>query len=191
MSRTVLLLFWELNLLSTLLNFSRINKSSTLDKPKSTDLTVKVSASSKIHIKSFMEISITVSLKVMENYILLLEIIMLVSLGLIKKKEEVSTLGLERKVTFIKGSSREESEMEKELSGGQTEVGMKVSSEMEFSRVGEFFTEKVATDNMRATGITVCLTVKELSTSRTESDTREHSSRISSMVTVYSIRTIR
>ena len=116
---------------------------------------------------------------------------MLVSLGLIKKKEEVSTLGLERKVTFIKGSSREESEMEKELSGGQTEVGMKVSSEMEFSRVGEFFTEKVATDNMRATGITVCLTVKELSTSRTESDTREHSSRISSMVTVYSIRTIR
>lgn len=131
------------------------------------------------------------SLKGMGNFTLQQEIIMWASSDLTRKKEEESTLGLARKVMFMKESSKEGREMEGERSGGQTVVGMRASSETECSQVQECCTEKVATDSLRVIGTTACLMVEELSTSRTERDMRALSRRISSMERAFSTKMTR
>ena len=130
-----------------------------------------------------------VSLKVMENFILQLETIMWDSLDLIRRKEEVSILGLESRAMSMKENSREERGMEKELSGGQMAAGTKVSSEMEYNPAGECYTVKVGIDSTRVTGTTVCSMAREPNTSRTVSVTKAHSNKTNSTETVYSTKT--
>ena len=69
----------------------------------------------------------------------------------------------------MKASLKQEKEMAKVLSGGPTVAGMRESSEMGFRVAGEFCIGKVVIANMKGTGTTVCLTAKELSTSKTDS----------------------
>ena len=151
----------------------------------------KVSASSKILIKSSMETSIMVNLKVMASYILLLEIIMLDSSDLTKKKAEVYTHGLEKKVMFMKVNLKEAKEMVKGLFGGQMAVGTKVNSEMEFSQDGEYFIAKEVIESTKVTGITECLMAKELNISRMVSVMKVPSNKTNSTVMVYSTKMTR
>jgi len=172
-------------------NFSKMLKSSILDKQKSIVLMERVSASSKIHIKLSTDNSIMVSLKVRENFTLQLETTMLVNLDLIKRKVEEFILGLEKKAMFIKDSLRREKEMVEVLFGGQMEAGMKEISEMVFKVDGEFFIEKEGIVNTKVTGIMVCLMEKAPSISKMVSDMKVPLSKISSMVKVYFIKMIR
>ena len=94
------------------------------------------SASSRILIRLFMDSSIMVSYKVNDNSISQLETTTWDSLGLIRKKEEESITGLERKPMSMKENSREEKEMVGVLSGGQMAAGMRGTSEMEFRADG-------------------------------------------------------
>ena len=170
-------------------NSLKIQKLFILEKPKSIALMEEVFASSKILIKSFMEISTMDNSKDKDNFILLLETTMLESLGLIKKKDEVYTLGLVKKAMFMRASSKEANETVEELSGGLMVAGMKAISEMEFKADGECCTEKAVIVSMKAIGITVCSTVEAPSTFRTVSDMKVRSNRISSTERVYSTRT--
>ena len=106
-----------------------------------------------------------------------------------RKKEEVSTLGLERKVTFMRDNSKEEKEMEKEPSGGPMAVGTKESSETACSQDGEFYIVRAVTGSTKETGTTACSTAKARNTSRTDSVTKAHSSKTNSTVTVYFTKT--
>ena len=149
----------------------------------------EVFASLKTLTKSSMETSTTDNSKDKENFTSPLETTMLDSLGLIRKKDEVYTLGLVKKVMSMKVNLKVVNEMVEVLSGGLTAVGMKAISEMEFKVDGVCCTEKEVIVSTKAIGITECSTVEEPNTFRMVSDTKAHSNRTSSMVRVFSTRT--
>ena len=113
------------------------------------------------------------------------------SSGSTKRKDEESITGQARKVTFMKVSLKLVRETARELSGGLTAAGMKVTSETEYSLDGESSTEKEDTGNTKATGIMECLMAKELSTSRTDKGTKALSRKTNSTEKASSTRTIR
>lgn len=151
---------------------------------------VRESASSKTPIKSFTASSTTASWRDKDSFTLQQEIITLENSDLIKNKEEVFILGLARKATFIKESSKEGKEMEEELSGGQMAAGTREISEMECKVAGACFSERADTCSMKAIGIMECSMVKELNISRTVSAMRAPLNRTSFTVREYSTRTI-
>ncbi len=104
---------------------------------------------------------------------------------MIKRKVEEFIPGLAKKVMSMKENSRLEKEMVAEPSGGQMVAGMKEILEMESKVVGEYFTEKEAINNMRGTGIMVCLMAKAYNTSRMANAIKVHSNRTSSTVKEY------
>ncbi len=106
-----------------------------------------------------------------------------------KRREEVFTPGLEKRVMYMKGSSKQANVMVAELFGGLMEVGIKEISVTVFKVVGECFTVRVDTVNTRVTGTMVCLMEKELNISRMVNVIRVRLSKTSSMGRVFSLRT--
>ena len=149
----------------------------------------EVFASSKILTKSSMETSTTDNSKDKENSTSPRETTMSESLGSIRKKDEAYTLGLAKKVTSMRVSSKEVNETVEVPFGGLTAAGMKAISEMEFKVDGECCIEKEVTVSTKAIGITACSTVEAPSTFRMVSDMKVHSNRTSSMERVFSTRT--
>lgn len=86
-------------------------------------------------------------------------------------------------------NSRQEKGTARVLSGGQTAVGMREISEMEYSQVGVPSIEKGGINNTKETGITECLTGKGLNTLKTDKDMKALSSRTSSMGKEFSTKT--
>jgi hypothetical protein len=113
------------------------------------------------------------------------ETIILDNSGLIKRKEGVFTTGLEKRAMFMKDSLKQESVTVRELFGGAMAVGMRDSSERVYRVAGEYYIAKVVIDNTKEIGIMECLMAKVFSTSKTGSDIRVLSSKISSTETVY------
>ncbi len=107
----------------------------------------------------------------------------------IKRKDEASIIGLAKRVTSMRGNSRPESAMVEGPSGGVTAVGTRANSEMVCKVAGVCSIAREAIVSTRATGTTVCSTVRAHSTSRTGSGTRVLSRRTSSTETVFSTRT--
>lgn len=145
-------------------------------------------ASSKIPTKSFMEISSMDSLKDKVNYTFLQEIIMWVSLSLIRNKVEVFTDGLAKSRTFMKVSLKEVKEMEEEHSGGQMAAGTKETSKMAYNVVLVHYIARVALANMKVFGRMACLTVRVSNTLTMDKDMKDTLSKINSMVRVYSTK---
>ncbi len=106
------------------------------------------------------------NLKAKESCTLRPEITTQASLDLTKKKVEESTIGLEKKVTFMKASSRLESVMAEVLFGGLTEAGTKENSEMVCKADGEYFIGKEDIANLKVIGTMACLMVKARNTFR-------------------------
>jgi hypothetical protein len=126
-----------------------------------------------------------------ENFTSPLETTIWDSSDLIRRRAGESIIGLERRVTYMRGSLRLVSVTEEELFGGVMEVGMRDSLEMVCRVVGEFCIVREGIANMRVTGTTVCLMVRVFSISRMDSDMRALLNRISSMETEYFTRMIR
>jgi hypothetical protein len=150
---------------------------------------VRVFASLRVPIKSFLENSIMDSCKGKGSCTSQLEITIWENLGSIRKKEEVYITGQGNRAMFIKDSSKRVNAMAEELFGGATEAGMKVNLGMECKVDGVPYTERVETVNMKVIGIMECLTGRELNTSRTGKDIKEHSNKINSMAKVYFTKT--
>jgi hypothetical protein len=125
-----------------------------------------------------------------ENFTSLLETIILDSSDLIRRRGGESTTGLERKVMFMRVSSRLVSVMERELFGGAMEVGMRDSLEKVCRAAGEFYIAKEGIANMREIGTMACLMARVFSISRTGSDMRALLNKISSTETEYFTRMI-
>lgn len=100
------------------------------------------------------------------------------------------TNGQENNPIFMKDSLLKVKEMEEVLSGGLMEVGMKGNSEMVSRVVMEYFIEMVVMLNMKVHGITVCLMVKALNSSRTDKNTKALLSKTNSMEMEFSIKMI-
>ena len=145
----------------------------------------KESVSSKIPIKSFTDSLSMDNWKVKANCIFLLEIIMLVSLSLIKSRAEVFIDGLAKSRMFIKVSLSLVREMEEEHFGGLMEVGMKETSKMVFNVALVLYIVRVVLANTRVFGRMVCLMVKVFNTLTMDNDMKDTSKRINSMERVY------
>lgn len=167
----------------------KTRKSFIWEKLKSIVHTEKESVSSKTLIKSFTVNLLMDNFKGKVSCTFLQEIIMLVSLSLIRSKEGVFTDGLENSRIFIKVSLSQEKEMEEEHSGGQMEAGMKVTLKMVFNAVLVLYIVRTVHVNMRESGRMECLTARVFNTLTTDSDMKDTLRRINSMARVYSTKT--
>jgi len=98
--------------------------------------------------------------KVMGNYILPLEIIMLENSNLIKNKGEVYIDGQVNSLISMKENSNLVKEMAGEHFGGRMVVGMKETLKMEFNVVKVPFTDKAVIKSIKEVGKMECLMVK-------------------------------
>ena len=108
---------------------------------------------------------------------------------MIRRRVEEFIRGLVKKVMSMKENSKLEKEMVAELSGGLMVVGTREILETEFKVAGECFLEKEGIENMKVTGIMVCLMAKAHNTSRTANAMKVHSNRTSSTVKECSTKT--
>ena len=145
----------------------------------------KESVSLRILTRLFMDSSLMVNLRDKVSCTSLLEIIMLVSLSLIKSREEVYTDGRVKSQMFMKVSLSQVREMEEEHFGGQTAAGMKVTSKTVFNVALVLYIVKEVLGNMKESGRMVCLMVKESNILITDNVMKDTSSKINSMVRVY------